>query len=155
MTAVTSLSICDLAGAELADLTARGAVPIFFLVRLVHFTPVGRFGDMAQKVVTHYTDDLDGKDIKPGKGGEVRFSIDSASYVIDLSDANRRKLEDALAPFIAAARRDRGRSGRVRKPAQSGISAAELRDWARQNGFEVPERGRIPAEIREAYDARS
>lgn len=112
---------------------------------------------MAQRVVTQYTDDFDGKEIKPDKGGEIRFSIDSNHYVIDLSDANKKKLLDALSPFIEKARKDRKdrSAGRVRRTSPSGISAAELRDWARQNGFEVPERGRIPSHVREAYDSRS
>ncbi len=108
---------------------------------------------MSQKTVTLYTDDLDGKEIRPGKGGEVRFSVDSAHYVIDLSDSNNKKLLGALAPFIDKARKDRPR-GRVKKSTTAGISPAELREWARQNGFDVPERGRIPTQVREAYDAR-
>lgn len=91
------------------------------------------------------------------RGGEVRFSIDSNHYVIDLSDANGKKLVDALFPFVEKARRDRKdkTAGRARRSSPSGISAAELRDWARESGFEVPERGRIPSHVREAYDSRS
>ena len=34
-------------------------------------------------------------------------------------------------------------------------SAKEIRDWARSNGFKVPDRGRIPADVREAFDSKS
>jgi len=108
---------------------------------------------MSQKTVTLYTDDLDDREIKPGKGGEVRFSVDSAQYVIDLSDSNKKKLLAALAPFVDKARKDRAR-GRTKKSTTAGISPAEVREWARQNGFEVPDRGRIPDHVRDAYDAR-
>lgn len=108
---------------------------------------------MVQRLVTQFVDDLDGKQINDGEGGEVRFSIDSDQYVIDLSDDNKRKLLDALAPFVAKARKDQGRS-RTRRSTPTGTSAAVMREWARENGLDVPAKGRIPANIREAYNSR-
>ena len=35
---------------------------------------------------------------------------------------------------------------------QAGPSPAEIRDWARRNGIDVPDRGRIPAAIRQAWE---
>jgi len=32
-----------------------------------------------------------------------------------------------------------------------GASAKEIRDWARENGYDVPERGRVSADVRDAY----
>jgi Lsr2 len=49
---------------------------------------------MAREIV--YTDDLDGT-----HGAEpVRFTWDSVEWEIDLAEANRKKLEEALRPFL-------------------------------------------------------
>ena len=78
----------------------------------------------------------------------------------DLNDAHAAELRDALAGYVGHARKVPSSSGRRagRKSASAassstGASAADVRIWARENGHEVPERGRIPADIREAYDA--
>ena len=94
------------------------------------------------------------------------------NYEIDLSQDNATRLREVLAPYIAAARRSssRGRksSGRGRSGGGSGSgaggsggsgggksSASEIRSWARANGYEVSERGRVPAEVKAAYEAAS
>ena len=80
-------------------------------------------------------------------------------YEIDLSDQHAGELRDAISLYIGHARRTGGRrkSGRrASTPAASddgGASAAEIRAWARENGWDVPERGRVSAEVREAYAA--
>jgi hypothetical protein len=35
---------------------------------------------------------------------------------------------------------------------QTGRSPADIRDWARRNGLDVPDRGRIPASVRQAWE---
>ncbi|ASR54190.1 hypothetical protein CBP52_02440 [Cellulomonas sp. PSBB021] len=106
---------------------------------------------MAQRVVTHLVDDL--------TGGEatrtVLFSFDGKSFEIDLNDENLAALEGALAPYIAAGRRTGGSTARpaARRSRGSGPgTAAHVRVWAKANGYDVPERGRIPATVRAAYD---
>jgi hypothetical protein len=105
---------------------------------------------MAREVQIKLVDDLDG-----GAAAEtVSFGLDGSSYEIDLSKRNASKLRGALEPYVAGGRkvtpaRRRGR-GRARA---GGPSAAEVRDWARVNGWEVSDRGRVPAEVREAYDS--
>ncbi|MEU9663806.1 histone-like nucleoid-structuring protein Lsr2 [Streptomyces chartreusis] len=107
---------------------------------------------MAQKIVTVYTDDLTGIESE-----EVRthsFSLDGVNYEIDLVADNYDRLFEALAPFIDKGRKV-GRTkvvSRPRKGSADGPSAEEIRAWARQNNFEVNDRGRVPAMIREAYD---
>ncbi|MBO0851506.1 MAG: Lsr2 family protein, partial [Pseudonocardia sp.] len=60
---------------------------------------------MAQKVTVSLIDDLDGN-----KADEtVEFGLDGKSYEIDLSSGNAGKLRDALADYVAAARRPGGR----------------------------------------------
>ncbi len=116
---------------------------------------------MAQKVHIVLEDDLDGSEATE----TVTFGLDGTNYEIDLNDANAAKLRDALAVYIGHARRvtgggsGRGR-GRSRGTSSSntnsnagGTNPREIREWARSNGYTVPERGRIPAEIKSAYDA--
>ena len=115
---------------------------------------------MAQKVDVKFIDDLDGSDA----AGTVSFALDGRSYEIDLSDDNAARLRDALASFVAAARRSgsgarRGRSAQrqsAEAPATTRPSreaTAAIRTWARENGHEVSERGRIPNSVVQAYEA--
>jgi hypothetical protein len=108
---------------------------------------------MAQKVNIVLVDDLDGSEATES----VSFGLDGTSYEIDLNDKNAAQLRDALAPYVgharkvgAAARRNGRRSAAA---ASDGPSAREIRDWARSNGYEVPDRGRVSAEVRSAFDA--
>jgi len=104
---------------------------------------------MAQKVHITLEDDLDGGDATE----TVAFGLDGRGYEIDLNDKNAKALRDALAKYVAAARRSGGRAGRAKTRTQVGTSAREIRDWARSNGFQVPDRGRIPSEVKEAFEA--
>ncbi|HZO65109.1 MAG TPA: Lsr2 family protein [Kribbellaceae bacterium] len=105
---------------------------------------------MAQRVQVVLEDDLDG-----GKADEtVTFGLDGTAYEIDLSKKNAAKLRDALAQYVGAGRRVSGRrsGGRGRGRSRSGSDSADIRAWAKDNGYEVSERGRISAEIRAAYN---
>lgn len=108
---------------------------------------------MAQRRIVELVDDLDG-----GAAEEtVSFGLDGSLYELDLSAANAETLRKALAPYVAAGRRGRSAlSGRV--PSQAaGIHSdtAAIRKWALDSGYAVNRRGRIPANIREAYEASS
>jgi hypothetical protein len=105
---------------------------------------------MAQKVVTVYTDDLTGTE--SDEVSTHRFSLNGVEYEIDLTPENYDKLDAALRPFITKGRKKRA-TGRVRKETAPGPSAEEVRAWARANGHEVNDRGRVPREIREAFEA--
>ena len=111
---------------------------------------------MAQKVQVLLVDDIDGGDADE----TVEFALDGTRYEIDLSSGNASKLRDTLAPYVAEARkasngrrRPSGSSGGGRKAAASGDSPAAIRAWARENGYDVPDRGRVSTEVREAYAA--
>jgi nucleoid-associated protein Lsr2 len=112
---------------------------------------------MAQKVVVELVDDLDGTasdDIST-----VTFGLDGVEYEIDLTEDNANRLRDGLADFVAAARRT---GGRLRRGARAGGSGARpaadreqtraIREWARENGYDLAERGRIPAGVITAYE---
>lgn len=106
---------------------------------------------MAQKVHIVLVDDIDESDAEE----TVSFGLDGKEYAIDLNKKNARALRDALAPYVAHARPVSTRGGRraASKTAASGAAPSEIRAWARSNGFDVPERGRVAAEVREAYAA--
>lgn len=111
---------------------------------------------MAQKIHIVLEDDLDGSEASE----TVSFGLDGTSYEIDLNEKNAAALRDALATYVGHGRKvgSAPRRGRKSAPssasgATSGASAREIRDWARSNGHDVPERGRVSAEVREAYDA--
>lgn len=110
---------------------------------------------MAQKIQVILVDDIDG-----GTADEtVSFALDGVSYEIDLSTKNAKKLRDAFAPYVAEARKARGgrrkasAGGSSRRRSAGAGSASEIRAWARENGYEVSERGRVSEEIRSAYEA--
>lgn len=111
---------------------------------------------MAKKVTVTLVDDFDGS----GSADEtVEFSLDGVSYEIDLSSKNAAKLRNDLKPWVEASRRvggrRRGRSGppgRGRGAIDREQSAA-IREWARRNGHKVSTRGRIPADIIDAFHA--
>ena len=111
---------------------------------------------MVQKVETRLIDDLDGS----AAAETVRFALEGREYEIDLSTRNASRLRDGLAAFVSSARKA---SGARRSPARraSGRAAADreqaaaVREWARANGFEVSDRGRISATVLEAYERRA
>ncbi len=104
---------------------------------------------MAQKVNIILVDDLDGSEADE----TVSFALDGTSYEIDLNEKNAAKLRDALSGYIGHARKVSTTRKRRSAASASGPSARELRDWARSNGYEVSDRGRVPAEVREAFEA--
>ena len=111
---------------------------------------------MAQQVQTRLVDDLDGSEADE----TVTFALAGRQYEIDLSGENAARLRDSLASFVAAARR--GGSGRqssaaprsARPAASDREHTAAVREWARQNGHEISDRGRIPHSVLEAYEKR-
>jgi hypothetical protein len=104
---------------------------------------------MAQKIQTLFIDDIDGGEAE----GTVRFALDGTEYEIDLSVKHSEELRDSLKNFIAHARKVGGparRGGRsLRKP--SAIDTVAVRTWARENGFDIKERGRVPADLVAKY----
>ncbi|GGD13990.1 histone-like nucleoid-structuring protein Lsr2 [Nocardioides daphniae] len=108
---------------------------------------------MAQKVSIVLIDDLDGSPADE----TVTFGLDGSTYEIDLTDANAQKLRDALSGYVGHARKVTGsKRGSARKnsgSAAGGPDTKAVREWARANGHEVSERGRVPASVIAAYEA--
>ncbi|MGP9695155.1 histone-like nucleoid-structuring protein Lsr2 [Brachybacterium sp. AOP25-B2-12] len=109
---------------------------------------------MARKTFVELIDDTDGS-----KADEtVTFSVDGVGYEIDLTSDNAEKLRKDLGAWTAQARRVSGRKARgtsTTSTASSSQETARIRAWARDNGYQVSDRGRISSEIREAYQAAS
>ena len=117
---------------------------------------------MARKVQVILSDDFD-DDVPADE--TVTFALDGTTYEIDLSDKNASEMREVFAKYVGAARKVAGRgraSGGGRSKATGGGSGAgrmdreqagAIRDWARKNGHEVSDRGRIPATVVEAYEA--
>ena len=110
---------------------------------------------MAKQVQTILVDDLDG-----GTAEEtVAFALDGVAYEIDLSGKNASKLRDAFASYVGVARKAPKGGTRVAGVRPRGTAVADreqnqaIRDWAKKKGFNVSDRGRIPADIVEKYNA--
>jgi nucleoid-associated protein Lsr2 len=113
---------------------------------------------MAQKTIVQLVDDLDGT--QADDISTVTFSLDGVTYEIDLTETNASNLRKSLDEFVAHARRTGGRLKRgTATKASSGSATASheqaqaIREWARRNGHEVSNRGRIPGSLIEAFEA--
>jgi hypothetical protein len=112
---------------------------------------------MAKKVTVTLVDDFDGE---ATADETVEFGLDGVTYEIDLSAKNAAKLRNDLKQWVEAGRRVGGRRrGRAAAPASRGRGAidreqsAAIREWARRNGHNVSTRGRIPADVIDAFHA--
>ena len=114
---------------------------------------------MAQKVLVQFVDDLDGV---PGDDvSTVSFALDGVSYEIDLRAENADRLRESLADYVESARRVGGRVKRGAAPASAPARPADtrskeqtkaIREWAKKNGYELADRGRIPANVIDAFE---
>lgn len=106
---------------------------------------------MAQRVQIILEDDSDGS----AADETVSFGLDGVEYEIDLSSRNASKLRESLAVWTGHARKTGGRRRRATSAAAKGgdsTSPSDVRAWAQSQGLEVSSRGRVSAEVREAYD---
>lgn len=116
---------------------------------------------MAERVTIELVDDLDGSVADES----VRFAWEGKPLVIDLSKKNADKLRKAIEPFVAAARSDgavqaaaarrrlSGGSSSGKRQHDSGAATSVIRAWARENGVEVPDRGRLKPDVLQAWEA--
>jgi Lsr2 len=106
-------------------------------------------GAMAKQIQVVITDDIDG-----GEAHEtIAFGLDGSSLEIDLNKLNAAQFRKTVAPYIEHGRRvSRGR-GRAARPARDRGHSSDVREWAKQQGIKVSERGRIPASVVADYEA--
>jgi hypothetical protein len=107
---------------------------------------------MAQRVQVVLSDDIDGSE-----GAEtVNFSYNGVEYELDLSEKNAKKFHDNMQFYADHGRRVGGRARRGSAPAKTTKVSADnvtIRAWARANGIQVPDRGRISGSVREQFEA--
>ena len=110
---------------------------------------------MAKTTVVQVSDDLDGS----SNASEVRFAFEGTEYAIDLSSKNRKAFEKALRPYIEAGTKVSGRRSGASRPARpkrvsaASVDLAAVRAWAKENGHQVSDRGRLPKAVLDAYSA--
>ncbi|WP_413754733.1 histone-like nucleoid-structuring protein Lsr2 [Streptomyces sp. MMBL 11-3] len=105
---------------------------------------------MAQQTIVQLLDDLDGSEASE----TIVFGLDGRTYEIDLNDKNAAKLRKALAPYVDKGRKlSQARGGKRTSAGRTATDGdtAQIRAWAKENGYKVNDRGRVPAEIKEAY----
>lgn len=100
-----------------------------------------------------FIDDFDGKELNRDEAVSVEFSYRGKDYTIDLSAENAALFDDAIAPFLSAATRVKGGKKKPARTSSGRTNTKAIREWANANGHTVSERGRIPSDIVEAYDA--
>jgi hypothetical protein len=105
---------------------------------------------VAQKVQTLFIDDIDGS----AADGTVRLGLDGTDYEIDLNTGHAQALRDALARYVSSARRVGSNPRRPsRKVPANAVNPTEIREWAKAQGIEVKDRGRVPAELMVKFQA--
>ncbi len=109
---------------------------------------------MAQRTIVELTDDMTGD----AADESITFALEGKGYTIDLSSKNAEKLRKALAPYIAAGRKDVAAQSRSAKATRTGGSStghdpAAVRAWAASNGYQVSSRGRVSRDLVDAYQA--
>jgi hypothetical protein len=107
---------------------------------------------MAQRIQTLFIDDIDGGAAE----GTVRFALDGTDYEIDLSSKHSDELRTALRKYVDHARKA---GGTARRPGTRGgrrpstVDTVAVRSWARENGHDIKDRGRVPADLVAKYQA--
>ena len=111
---------------------------------------------MAQKITTLFIDDIDGGAAE----GTVRFALDGTEYEIDLNAEHSEELRSALGKYVTHARKVSGparrggrAAGRIVRGAGPMLNTTEVRSWARENGYDIKDRGRVPAGLVAKYQA--
>jgi hypothetical protein len=106
---------------------------------------------MATKTTVVLVDDLTGEPADT----TLRFGLDAREYELDLTEANAQELRELIGRYLPAARRvsARRREPAAAKPAFTGVDTTAVRAWAKGNGIDVSPRGRIKAQVIEAYRA--
>ncbi|TWE09932.1 histone-like nucleoid-structuring protein Lsr2 [Rudaeicoccus suwonensis] len=104
---------------------------------------------MAQRVQILLEDDIDGSEASE----TVVFALDGKTYEIDLAAANAAKLRDSFAKWIGYARpmKNRARTTGATRQSNPRGDLNKIREWGRSNGYKVSDRGRVSAELQEAY----
>lgn len=106
---------------------------------------------MARREITQYFDDLDDTLLQDDEVNTIRFSVDGSHYMLDLSDKNAADFRAALAPWISVAQPITAPQRNTRRSGTRPNESRAIREWARAQGMEVSDRGKVPGAIVDAY----
>lgn len=119
-----------------------------------------------RREVIDLVDDLDGTTAAE----TIPFAFEGKTYSVDLSSGNAERFREFMQTYIAASKGARrqvvtrpakrevepAKSAKVRGTARVAhrrrADARAIRLWAQEQGLEVPSRGIVPREVREAYE---
>ena len=112
-----------------------------------HF--LNRSVTLARLIVTQPVHDLDGDNATE----TVAFSYRGVDYEVDLSERDVHALDALLAPYLANARRVLGKRTTARRPAKATVAQdpKDVRAWAKAEGIEIADRGRVSADVLRRY----
>jgi hypothetical protein len=109
---------------------------------------------VAQKISVTFACDYDSREIPEGEHMTRAFSLDGRDYEIDLCEKHSQKFDEVLSRFAEKARKVTNRVGKPkRRTTAHRQRSAEIRSWAKQNGMDVSDRGRIPANVIAKFEA--
>ena len=119
---------------------------------------------MARKTIEHITDDFDGSDLDPSEVIVETFTVHGVEYTLDLGGKSAEKFDKDMQKWIDKATKIDGRQKRSTNNKQAPAATATtvgsdkpqlsaIREWARANGYEVSDRGRIPRAIVDEFEA--
>lgn len=118
--------------------------------------PIGKETLVGERVTVTRFDDFD-NELEANE--TITFALDETTYEVDLSDQNAKRIRSELQKWIDVSRKVAGSSDRRRADRngdssdEAGLPLAEIRAWARANGVEVPNRGRVSIAIVRAWTA--
>lgn len=108
---------------------------------------------MARREVVQFYDDLDNTPLTEEEVNTIRFSVDGTAYILDLKKENADQFRENLQRYVEVARKDLSAFAAPRRRYQRNNRTREIRQWALDNGKDVPLRGRVPFKIIEEYEA--
>lgn len=109
---------------------------------------------MARETVQIYFDDLTGEPVEADEVQTIKFAWEGKALRLDLNQENAEVLEEVMKPYLDAA--TLVTSSEIKKsPKPKRTDLNEVRSWARENGMEVSDRGRVPIKVLDAYDNRN
>ncbi|WP_295626482.1 Lsr2 family protein [uncultured Corynebacterium sp.] len=115
---------------------------------------------MARKEFIQYIDDLDGTPLKDDEVKVVRFGYKGRNYHLDLSESNAEKFDELLRPYVEKATLDgaAAASGRPKRGSNPNSTKQRernriIRQWAKDRGMDVADRGALPKSIVDEYEA--
>lgn len=106
---------------------------------------------MARREIIQYFDDIDNKPLTEEELNIVKFGLGGTNYVLELSEKNAKAFRDKLEPYIQVARREGTAAPRARRTGSATPDSKKIREWGRENGFQVSDRGKLSTELIAAY----